>query len=70
MAHLNHKGPENKGSKTGRMLGLCSKTREEQEASAEAELGKGLSRSYRMNCSAKKGLRRRSADFFEKGHAD
>jgi hypothetical protein len=29
MAHLNHKGPEEKGPKTGRKLGLCKKKPEE-----------------------------------------
>jgi hypothetical protein len=40
MPHLDHTGPENEGSKTGRKLGMCHKTDEEQFFAGE--LGKGL----------------------------
>ena len=30
MAHLNHKGPDEKGSRTGRKLGLCKKNSSEK----------------------------------------
>ncbi len=39
MSHLNHKGPENAGPKTGRKLGDCKKTAEELKEMGE--LGKG-----------------------------
>lgn len=40
MPHLNHTGPESEGSKTGRKLGKCRKTEEEQLQAGT--LGKGL----------------------------
>jgi len=39
MPHLNGKGPDGKGSKTGRALGKCSKVLDEGKNSI---LGKGL----------------------------
>ncbi len=44
MPNLNHKGPEGKGSKTGRKLGNCRKT--EADLTNTAELGKGLGNHY------------------------
>ena len=41
MAHLNHMGPEEKGPKTGRKLGLCRKKTDEI---SEFEHGKGMGR--------------------------
>jgi hypothetical protein len=40
MPHLDHTGPEKEGPKTGRKLGKCHKTDDEQLLSGE--LGKGL----------------------------
>jgi hypothetical protein len=39
MAHLNHKGPEEKGPKTGRKLGLCKKLPGE---TSDFEPGRGM----------------------------
>lgn len=40
MAHLNNKGPEEKGSKTGRKLGLCLKN--DANVQKTGEIGKGM----------------------------
>jgi hypothetical protein len=42
MAHLNHMGPEEKGPKTGRMLGKCHKVEEEKKMQKAYTLGKGI----------------------------
>lgn len=60
MAHLNRKGPENKGPKTGRMLGKCYKTSEEQIVSAAYPLGKGMGKKKQRDCNAEKGSRSRA----------
>lgn len=39
MSQMNSKGPENKGSKTGRKLGKCKKTEEELEDLGEIGIG-------------------------------
>lgn len=39
MPHLDHKGPDSQGSKTGRKLGQCKKSKSESEETGE--LGKG-----------------------------
>ncbi len=39
MAHLDHKGPDGEGPKTGRKLGRCKKTPKDE---LEYELGKGM----------------------------
>jgi hypothetical protein len=39
MPHLNHTGPENEGPKTGRKLGKCHKTDDEQILAGELEKG-------------------------------
>lgn len=55
MAHLNHRGPEEKGPKTGRKLGLCKKTKEE---TIDYKLGQGMGKKKRANCDDHgKGLR-------------
>lgn len=41
MAHLNHRGPEENGPKTGRKLGLCRKTEEEKKSTGEMGIGMG-----------------------------
>ena len=53
MAHLNHRGPEEKGSKTGRKLGLCSK---EPGEKPDFQLGEGMGlkrKSENSHCSGK-----------------
>lgn len=47
MPHLDHKGPESLGPKTGRKLGLCKKT--ESEKKEMGELGKGQA-AHRHSC--------------------
>ena len=42
MAHLNLKGPEEKGSQTGRKLGLCKKKSSEETQAETYQLGVGL----------------------------
>lgn len=49
MPHLDHKGPEGKGPKTGRKLGECKKTEEEQKTMGE--LGKGQGK-HRHSCNS------------------
>jgi hypothetical protein len=44
MPHLNHTGPENEGPKTGRKLGKCHKTDDEQILAGELEKGLGKRR--------------------------
>lgn len=63
MAHLNHKGPEEKGPKTGRMLGKCRKTDEEQEQTQHYELGKGLGRHHKNSCTKGRGSRNQAGDY-------
>jgi hypothetical protein len=65
MAHLNHRGPEEKGPKTGRMLGNCHKTAEEQAKSDKHRLGKGLGRRRKGNCDGSRGQRNRASELFE-----
>lgn len=66
MAHLNHKGPEDKGPKTGRMLGKCHKTdKEKQIISKKYNLGKGMGRKKRKVCAEGKGNRLRASELFD-----
>ena len=44
MAHLDHRGPENNGPKTGRKLGLCKKRPDEK---IEYKLGQGMGKMRR-----------------------
>jgi hypothetical protein len=55
MPHLNHTGPEDKGPKTGRKLGLCRKT--DDETNSIGELGKGLGKKYHSGGGQGKGRR-------------
>jgi hypothetical protein len=41
MPNLNHTGPSHEGPKTGRKLGKCHKTEDEQSQMAELGKGKG-----------------------------
>lgn len=44
MSHLNHNGPGNTGSKSGRKLGTCHKTEEEQSKMGVLGIGEGKRR--------------------------
>lgn len=55
MPHLNHRGPESKGPKTGRMLGECHKT--ESELQETGELGKGQAKRRNVGGGTGKGKR-------------
>lgn len=54
MPQLDHTGPEGKGPKTGRKLGRCKKTEDEQ---TDARLGQGQGRQRRGGCGEGKGRR-------------
>ncbi len=42
MPHMDSMGPENKGSKTGRMLGTCKKSKSESIEAGVIGVGRGL----------------------------
>lgn len=65
MAHLNHKGPKGKGSKTGRLLGTCRKTEEEQKKADNYQLGKGIGKKLKSGYGVGKGLRLKSSEMFD-----
>lgn len=65
MAGLNHKGPIEKGPKTGRILGNCKKTEAEQTHSRKYELGKGLGWHKKNPYSKGIKLRMRAGDYQE-----
>jgi len=44
MSNLNHNGPDNLGSKTGRKLGTCQKTEEEKSKIGVLGVGEGKRR--------------------------
>lgn len=44
MPHLDHKGPDGQGPKTGRKLGKCRKTDEEKNAAPDMGHGQGKRR--------------------------
>jgi hypothetical protein len=56
MAHLNHRGPEEKGPKTGRMLGLC-KLKSDESSEFKLGEGRGLRRHLCDNSRPGKGRR-------------
>ncbi len=58
MPQLDHTGPDGKGPKTGRKLGLCRKKPEETE-SGIGTLGKGLGRKFHSDGGKGKGKRRK-----------
>ena len=62
MPHLNHTGPEGKGSKTGRKLGLCSKT----DKTSEYEMGEGMGKRRKSDTGTGKGKRLKSSKEFFK----
>ena len=55
MPQLDHKGPEGKGSKTGRKLGKCHKNEAEQKEIGE--LGKGQGKRHHSGGGKGKGKR-------------
>lgn len=55
MPQLNHTGPEEKGPKTGRKLGTCTKT--ESEITQIGELGKGEGKRHNSGGGKGKGKR-------------
>ena len=58
MAHLNHRGPEEKGPKTGRKLGLCKKKPGE---TTDYKMGQGMGLKRRSSCQDPgRGLRLRA----------
>jgi len=61
MPHLNHTGPEGKGSQTGRGLGKC---RKDEEADLE-KMGKGRGLKRKSGGGSGKGLRLLSSKLFE-----
>lgn len=66
MAHLNHKGPEEKGPKTGRMLGKCDKKGKEITEAEKYEFGRGMGKKNKEGCGKGKGLRLKSSEIFDK----
>jgi hypothetical protein len=54
MPRLDRTGPEGQGPKTGRKLGRCKKTEEEQE---NAQLGRGQGKQRRGGCGDGRGRR-------------
>jgi hypothetical protein len=58
MPQLNHTGPEGEGPKTGRKLGKCHKTADEQATAGE--LGKGLGERRKSGNGKGKGKRLKS----------
>jgi len=62
MAHLNHRGPEEKGPKTGRLLGICKKTGDDLKKMQKYELGKGMGKARRSGYGQGSGLRKNASD--------
>jgi len=60
MPQLDHKGPEGKGSKTGRKLGNCSNEIEK----SDFPLGKGMGKRRKSNGDSGKGKRLKSSEIF------
>jgi hypothetical protein len=65
MAHLNHLGPEEKGPKTGRMLGKCHASEEELRKTELFDLGKGMGKKRRKGCNANTGTRSKASELFD-----
>lgn len=59
---MNQKGPDNKGSKTGRKLGNCDLS--EAESSTQGELGKGMGKA--RHSTNKAGYGKRKKHYLEK----
>jgi hypothetical protein len=55
MPHLNHKGPEEAGPKTGRRLGECRK--KENDKDSVGEVGKGMGKRRHSGGGVGKGKR-------------
>ncbi len=60
MPHLNHTGPEGKGSGTGRGLGACHNTEK-----TEFEPGQGMGKKRRSSGETGLGRRLRSSKLFD-----
>jgi hypothetical protein len=65
MAHLNHRGPEEKGPKTGRLLGKCNKTEEDKKKQDVSRLGQGMGKKMKAGCNEGKGSRSRASEIFD-----
>ena len=59
MPQLDGTGPEGKGTKTGRRLGECSQTTEEEKLN---KLGKGMGKKRKVGCGKGLGKRLRSGE--------
>ncbi len=65
MPHLDHKGPEGKGPRTGRGLGLC---KGKDDKKNEWPVGRGMGKRRRADAEGTgKGRRLRSGKQFDKG---
>lgn len=60
MAHLNHKGPDEEGTRTGRELGKCTKD------SDDSKLGKDRGIKRRSGGGKGRGLRLKATKLFKK----
>jgi len=60
MPQLDHKGPEGKGSKTGRKLGNCNKENEK----SEFKLGEGMGKRRKSSGGSGQGKRLKSSKIF------
>lgn len=58
MPHLNHTGPEGKGPKTGRKLGLCKK-KDENTSENQFKLGIGMGKQRKKKDKSYKGKGKR-----------
>lgn len=56
MSCLNHKGPEEKGPRTGRKLGLCNKNKEQMAGN----MGQGMGMRRKSGNGSGQGLRRKT----------
>jgi hypothetical protein len=59
MAHLNHRGPEDKGPKTGRKLGLC-KLKKDESLEFKLGEGRGMRKNKHNDSTSGKGKRLKS----------
>ncbi len=61
MSHLNRKGPEEKGSGTGRFLGLCK----HKQPVKKYELGTGMGLRRRSDGGTGRSMRLKSGEIFD-----
>lgn len=57
MAHLNHRGPEEKGPGTGRRLGKCKSTKTDEVSKKHYQLGEGIGRNKKKESCFEHGKR-------------